>query len=123
MNNLQLATTYTSPTGTGRLYTAYGQGLDENVWDYKATDILSLYRVRRTQPKPVPGSPGVERINAKLTETLTVSGVVQSPMIIEVVTSMPTVLSQAQKAACSLNALFLYALFLDNAIATGRLST
>lgn len=88
MNNLQLATTLVAPTGTGLLYVAYEQGGDVAVWKNGTGATRSSVSLKRTQPKPTPAFPGVERFELKRTVYFTVDDV-EYTAVASIVTSIP----------------------------------
>lgn len=122
MDNAQLPATYVADTGTGRLYSAYAQGPDEAAWDFQDTGIVSKYRIVRTRPIATLNFAGVDRLSAKLTETLSAGGISRIG-VIEVVTSMPVSLSQAERDTMFMAAYWHLITTLHTPIITGRLPT
>lgn len=98
MNDLQLATTLAAPTGTGLLYTAYEQGSDVAVWKNGAGSTRTLVSLKRTQPKPTPSFPGVERLELKRTVYITVNDV-EYTCVATITTSIPVVMSLSDRTA------------------------
>lgn len=90
MDNLQLATTLVAPTGTGLLYTAYGQGEDSAVWKNGTGTSRSEISFKRIRPKPTPSHAGVTRLELKRTSYVTVADV-EYPVVTTITTSIPVV--------------------------------
>lgn len=123
MDNLQLATTLAAPTGTGLLYTAYEQGSDIAVWKNGSGATRSSVSLKRTQPKPTPSFPGVERMEFKRTVYFTVSDV-EYQAVGTIVTSIPVTLDSAGRTAFFTNlALMARDTILSDAIASGVIPT
>lgn len=123
MNNLQLATTLVAPTGTGLLYTAYEQSGDAAVWKNGSGASRSSVSLKRVQAKPTPSFPGVERMELKRTNYITV-GTVERTCVVTIITSIPVDVGLSDRTAIFTNAALLArdAIF-QNAIETGVIPT
>jgi len=97
--DLQLATTLAAPTGTGLLYTAYEQSGDLAAYVNGSGATRSRIALKRTQAKPTPTYPGVERLNFKRTVYLTINSI-EYPVVIDINTSIPVVIALADRTAC-----------------------
>lgn len=123
MNDLQLATTLAAPTGTGLLYVAYEQGSDQVVWKNGSGASRSSVALKRTQAKPTPTFPGVERMELKRTFYVTVDSV-EYTCVGTITTSIPVVVGSSDRTAFFTNlALLARDAVLSNAISTGALPT
>lgn len=98
MNNLQLATTLVAPTGTGLLYVAYEQGGDLAVWKNGSGATRSVVSMKRVQAKPTTVFAGVERIELKRTNYVTV-GAIEYTIVSSLVTSVPVPVALADRTA------------------------
>lgn len=124
MNDLQLATTLVAPTGTGLLYTAYEQGSDVAVWKNGAGATRSLVSLKRTQPKPTPTFPGVERIEFKRTAYYAAVDGTERTAVLTITTSIPVDADSSFRTAFFTNAALLARdSILSNAIASGVIPT
>jgi len=106
MDNLQLATTLVSPTGTGLLYTPYFQGGDKAVWNNGVGAGRSVVSLTRVQPKPTATFPGVERLEFRRAIFLTVNSV-EYQAVVTLATSIPVPITSADRTAIHLHAALL----------------
>lgn len=123
MNDLQLAAALAAPTGTGLLYTAYGQGEDSAVWKNGSGTSRSEVSFKRTRPKPTPTHAGVHRLELKRTSYITVADV-EYPIVTTITTSIPVVADATARTNAFTNiALLARDPIFSNAISTDVLPT
>jgi hypothetical protein len=99
MNDIQLATTLVAATGTGKLFKPFSS--DSNSAVYKEdspSGRAATISFKRTLPKPNGTSLGVERVEVKLTEYLTVSDI-EHIIVTSLVSSVPVPVTSAQRAS------------------------
>jgi hypothetical protein len=99
MDNIQLATTLVAPTGTGKLFKPFSS--DGNSAVYKEdspSGRAAIVSFKRVMPKPNGTSQGVERVEVKLTEYLTV-GDIEHIIVTSLVSSVPVPVTAAQRSA------------------------
>jgi hypothetical protein len=104
VNNQQIATAHGSLSGTGLLYTAYEQGSDSAVWKNGSGATRSTLALKRTQPKPTPTFPGVERIELKRTNYVTV-GTSERTVVVTIGISVPADVPLADRQSAILQAM------------------
>jgi hypothetical protein len=123
MNNLQLATTLVTPTGTGLLYTAYEQSGDLVVWKNGSGATRSIVSLKRVQAKPTSAFVGVERMELKRTSYYTVGGI-EYTVVDSHVTSIPVPIALADRTNVFIHhALLARDPVLQTAFETGGLPT
>lgn len=123
MLDLQLATTLAAPTGTGLLYTAFEQGGDLAVWKNGSGATRSVASLKRIQAKPTSVFAGVERLEFKRTNYITV-GTTEYVLVGSIVTSIPVPIATADRTAFYTHlALLARDPFIKTAIETGAIPT
>lgn len=105
-SNIQLAATTVAQTGTGVLYTPYSQGPDSVIWTNGSGATRSRLSMNRTQPKPTPSFPGVERLEFKTNQFFTVSGV-EYQTVIALSASIPVTGDSTHRTAMASQLVFM----------------
>jgi hypothetical protein len=99
MNNIQLATTLGSATGTGFLFVPFSSDANSAVYKQSgAAGRPATISFKRVLPKPNGDNAGVERCEVKLTEYLTV-GDAEHTIITTLTSSVPVPVTAAQRTA------------------------
>jgi len=96
--DLQLAGTLVAPTGTGWLYTAFGQDFDSVKWALTDATYRQSVNFKRTQAKPSVGYAGNERLESKLVfEVLNADPKLVQMGIVNIVSSIPVAMTVANR--------------------------
>jgi hypothetical protein len=98
MNNIQLATTLVASTGTGFLFIPFSSDANSAVFKQSgASGRPATLSFKRVPPKVVGTFQGVERVEVKLTEYVTVNGI-EYATITTLGSSVPVPVGATQRA-------------------------
>lgn len=100
MSQIALKATVVAGTGTGKTFDAYNMAGNQAVYrEVAPVGIAGVISLGRTEAKPSSGNNGVTRGSVKLTRQMTDALGIAHPVILEVRTSLPSFMTDAQKEA------------------------